>query len=49
MAAMSKLLVIENGDTRAAQYTYRLNGTGFRNTRVIPTVGPVSVVESEAV
>jgi O-methyltransferase domain len=32
----------------AAEYTHLLNRAGFCNTRVIPTVAPVSVVESEA-
>jgi hypothetical protein len=31
-----------------AEYTMLMDGTGFRNTRVSPTVGPMSVVESVA-
>ena len=44
-----EMLVAGTGKERtAAEYTQLLNRAGFRNTRVIPTVGPVSVVESEA-
>ena len=44
-----EMLVAGTGMQRtAAEYTRLLNRAGFRNTRVIPTVGPVSVVESEA-
>jgi O-methyltransferase domain len=44
-----QMLVAGTGKERtAAEYTQLLNRAGFRNTRVIPTVGPVSVVESEA-
>jgi hypothetical protein len=44
-----EMLVAGTGKERtAAEYTQLLNRVGFRKTRVIPTVGPVSVVESEA-
>ena len=44
-----EMLVAGTGKERtAAEYTRLLNRAGFRNTRVIPTVGPASVVESEA-
>jgi hypothetical protein len=44
-----EMLVTGTGKQRtAAEYAKLLNRVGFRNTRVIPTVGPVSVVESEA-
>ena len=51
---LSKLLDLEmlvagaGNERTAAEYTRLLNRAGFRNTRVIPTVGPASVVESEA-
>jgi hypothetical protein len=32
----------------AAEYVKLLDRAGFRNTRVVPTAGPASVVESEA-
>ena len=44
-----EMLVVGTGRERtAAEYTDLLRATGFRNTRVIPTVGPTSIVESEA-
>jgi hypothetical protein len=44
-----EMLVAGTGKERtAAEYTRLLNRAGFRNTRVIPTIGPASVVESEA-
>jgi hypothetical protein len=44
-----EMLVVSTGKERtAAEYTQLLQHAGFRNTRVIPTVGPASVVESEA-
>ena len=44
-----EMLVADTGKERtAAEYTHLLNRVGFCNTRVIPTVGAVSVVESEA-
>jgi C-methyltransferase len=44
-----EMLVVGAGRERtAAEYTDLLRATGFRNTRVIPTVGPTSIVESEA-
>ena len=44
-----EMLVAGTGKERtAAEYTQLLNRAGFRNTRVIPTVGPASVVECEA-
>jgi hypothetical protein len=55
--AKTKLLVIETlipDDDREHlsklldDYAELLGGAGFRNTRVIATVGPASIVESEA-
>jgi hypothetical protein len=44
-----EMLVVGTGRERtAAEYADLLRATGFRNTRVIPTVGPTSIVESEA-
>ena len=44
-----EMLVAGTGKERTAvEYTRLLNRAGFRNTRVTPTVGPASVVESEA-
>jgi hypothetical protein len=44
-----EMLVAGTGkDRTAAEYTHLLNRAGFCNTWVIPIVGPVSVVESEA-
>jgi hypothetical protein len=44
-----EMLVAGTGKERtAAEYTRLLNRAGFRNTRVSPTIGPASVVESEA-
>ena len=57
MAHKTKLLVIETvipDDDREHlsklldDYAELLGRAGFRNTRVIPTVGPASIVESEA-
>ncbi len=48
---LSKLLdlkMLVAGTGKEAEYTQLLNRAGFRSTRVIPTVCPVSVVESEA-
>ena len=51
---LSKLLELEmlvagTGKERtAAEYAKLLSRAGFRTTRVVPTVGPTSVVESEA-
>ena len=43
------MLVVGTGRERtAAEHADLLHATGFRNTRVIPTVGPTSIVESEA-
>jgi hypothetical protein len=39
-----EMLVVATGTERTAD-----EYAGFRNTRVIPTVGPTSIVESEAV
>jgi hypothetical protein len=44
-----EMLVAGTGRERtAAEYAGLLRKAGFRNTRVIPTVGPASIVESEA-
>jgi hypothetical protein len=44
-----EMLVAGTGKERtAAEYTQLLNRVGFRKTRVIPPLGPVSVAESEA-
>jgi len=44
-----EMLVASTGKERTGtEYTQLLNRAGFRNTRVIPTVGPVSIVKSEA-
>lgn len=44
-----EMLVAGTGRERtAAEYAELLGKAGFRNMRVIPTVGPASVVESEA-
>ena len=44
-----EMLVAGTGKERTGtEYTQLLNRAGFRNTRVIPTVGPVSIVKSEA-
>jgi O-methyltransferase domain len=44
-----EMLVAGTGKERTAvEYRQLLNRAGFRNTRVIPTVGPASIVESEA-
>ena len=44
-----EMLVAGTGKERtAAEYMRLFNRVGFRFTRVIPTVGPTSIVESEA-
>ena len=44
-----EMLVAGTGKERtAAEYAQLLSRAGFRNTRVIPTFGPASIVESEA-
>jgi hypothetical protein len=44
-----EMLVVATGRERtAAEYAELLRTAGFRFTRVIPTVGPASIVESEA-
>jgi hypothetical protein len=44
-----EMLVAGTGKERTAtEYTQLLNRVGFRKTRVIPPLGPVSVAESEA-
>jgi hypothetical protein len=44
------LFVIATGRERTADgYADLLRAARFRNTRVIPTAGPTSIVESEAV
>ena len=44
-----EMLVVGTGRERtAAAYADLLRATGYRNTRVIPTVGRTSIVESEA-
>jgi hypothetical protein len=44
-----EVLVVGTGRERtAAEYAELLRTAGFRFTRVIPTVGPTSIVESEA-
>lgn len=46
---LEMLLVATGRERTAAQYAELLRAAGFRLTRVIPTAGPSSVVEAEAV
>jgi O-methyltransferase domain len=44
-----EMLVVATGKERTAhEYAELLRTAGFRCTRVIPTVGPMSIVEAEA-
>jgi hypothetical protein len=44
-----EMLVVAMGSERTAdEYADLLRAAGFRTTRVIPTAGPTSIVESEA-
>lgn len=48
MIDLEMLAVAAGRDRTAGEYTELLRTAGFRFTRVIPTVGPASIVESKA-
>ena len=48
MLDLEMLLVAAGGGRTADEYAELLCSAGFRFIRVIPTVGPTSIVEAEA-